>query len=331
MRKIRESHAVRPWGGGGYYIEHNVEKDINGSAAWVDYKAQQELREYDEVITLQFPRRDLQGNIVIYQGDEEANVGAEKIADFVEFKLSNVEKSMTSKLGLGVWGDGSGSQLHGLPAILDLGGQFLADGVTANPSYGTFAASSYGGTSRTTTDGSGNEWFKPKVGPAFTVDNRDGTTDTYGPFNTAEALSIEGGTDGGIETLYFATCDNGGYDAGDLIITTLDLYKELHAQLSALGVVTPADKVVDLGFPEAFYFHKAGVTYDTRCPTGAVILLNTQYLDLRPYKGYQDTFKARPKAQLDAIGVQGEVVLFNWTGNMLCTQPRRQGALTGKT
>jgi hypothetical protein len=217
---------------------------------------------------------------------------------------------------------------HGIPAMLGLGGMFLADGKTINGNYGTFAANSYMGIDRSDAT---KAWWMARVGPQYTVDNGDGTTDTFGPFNTVEALSLEAGADGGVQRLYFGCCDNGGFDGPDLCITTLALYEKLHSFLSAMGQVQSDAKLVDLGFPENFKYRGATVVWDMRCPAGTLIFLNTKYIKIRPWAGYDEKFQKSSVTSLAPLGVDGYTMLMRWSGNFQCTRPGRIGALTGKS
>jgi hypothetical protein len=328
MAKIIEAKASRPWGGGGYNLEANIEKSINTSFGWADYKAQQALVENDPILTGTLPAKYIQGNMTWFKADETANVGPEKIADFVNTKVENAIASAKNALGLGIWQDGSGTMPHGLPAMLSMGGMFQSDGKTSNPNYGVFSANSYMGIDRSQ---STNAFWMPRVGTSYTVDNGDGTIDTFGPYNTVEPLSLEAGNDGGVQKLYFDCCDNGGFDAPDLVITTLANYNKLHSFMSSLGQVQANQEMVDLGFPENFRYHAATVVWDMRCPANTLIFLNTKYVKIRPWAGYDEKFQTGQAESLAAIGVQGSTMLMEWAGNFQCTRPGRIGALSGKS
>jgi len=328
--EMERTNTFQPWGGGGYNLEFVIKSGKNQTFDWDDYKTPQVLTESDTNQVASLNTKYISGNVTWYKRDEIANQGKERVYNFVEDKKSEAVDSAKEKLGLGLWQDGSGSLPHGIPAVLAIGGMLTA-GKTANANYGTFGANTYATIDRSV---AANSFFMPRSGPAYTVDYKNGApVVTYGPYNTAEALVLQGGTDGGIETLFQDCCNNGGGEAPNMAITTKALYNKILAQLRAKVQIQEGgnQRMVDAGFPNHFVYNGCTVVWDQNAPTGLWAFLNTTYFNVRPIAGYDKQFVADETVKLGAVGVDGYTILMTWAGNFQCTVPGRQGALTGKT
>jgi hypothetical protein len=328
MWEMMRTNAFIPWGSGGYNLEFALRTGKNTTFAWGDYKTQQTLKEQDNNQIATLPTKYINGNITWYQRDEDANVGKERVYNFVQELFDGGKESAKEQFGISIWQDGSGDLPHGIMAVLGLGGMLLADGVTANPNYGVYGANTYATIDRSV---AANSWFRARSGPAYTVNYQNGAPAVpYGTYNTSEKLVVTGGTDGGTQTLWQNCCNNGGGDAPNLGVTTQLLYNDILSQLQSKVQIQQNQKMVDAGFPNNFVYNGTTVLWDENAPTGMFAFLNTKHLNIRPIKGYDQKFQSSDVTDLAAVGSRGYTVLMNWAGNYQCTQPRKQGALTGK-
>jgi len=300
-----------PWTEGGYNIETNISVNLNDTVAARDYKTEINLKEQNPLRTVSLPVKIVNGSLVWYKHDEDANSSKAKVVGYVTDLIDNLTESLRQEMALQYWEDGTGVNWDGLGAI-----------ISATNTYMTM--------NRSTT---GNEYWKAKTGAQFTV-SIGGVSRTFGPFNTAEPLLIRGGTDGGIEGLYTACCDNGGADGPDLIITTEALYRRLFALVAAdsSSTVLYSQKMADLDYPENIQYKGATITWDTNCPSGGVYALNSKYIKNRPYttSGSNGLYKS-PIAERIANGSLSKVMIIEKKGNLTCRRPGKCGALTGKT
>lgn len=312
---LKAGGKVKPWEGGGENIEFNVSIDLSDRFAARDYKTKLEFKEQDPIRVLELGRRFINGSVIWYEAQEEANKGKYKIFDFVNTLVENAKASASDVWSLEMWQDGSGEHIHGLPAIVD-------------------SDNTYAGINRAT---AGNEWWKAKEGAQFTQTLPNGQSRTYGPYNTAEAFVLSGGTDGGLLKIYNDCCLNGGTDGPDFAITSEALWNKLWNLIGAERV-RYNEKMVELGYPENIQFRGMTIVWDRNCGAVAgtpddttMYLLNTKYMELKPYVEYSTGFKATETFDLHSEGLFAKGKLMQWCGNLLSTKPQRMGRLTGKT
>jgi hypothetical protein len=301
---LKANDRVLVWEGGGENIEQNIVIGKNDTFGARDYKEQLQFKETNPVRTVEIPSRFINGSITWYEAQEESNVGKFKIIDFVNTLIDNGEQSMSDVVGLEFWQDGTGEHLHGLGAILSATNTYM----TINRALAA------------------NVYWRAKTGAQFV--GMDGVT--YGPFNTAEPLVIEGGTDGGIRGVYNACCDNGGTDGPDFAITTEGLYNKIVSLIGAERV-RYNEKMAQIGYPENIQYKGMTIVWDRNCPAGEFGAVNSKYCKLRPYVGYSTTVKKTPPVSLRPLGLLAKSVIIQWRGNLVCVKPMRCGKLTAKT
>lgn len=303
-----------PWEQGGENIEVILATDWIDTFAARDYKTPLDFKEQDPLEVVEIPSRWINGHIMWYNAQEEANVGNKaKIIDFVNALIDRAQKSAKTAFALEMWQGGTGEHLHGLPAILS-------------------ASNTYMGKDRST---AANAYWRAKTGASFTITWPDGTTQATVACNTATTLEMEGAES--LTTLYDDLTDNGGTDGPDFGITGPALYRRLIILARDLGIEYKSEKMMEIGFPDHLAFRGAPIVWDRNC--GAVagtpdattfIFLNSNHLVLRPYVGYSETFKASSVQDLQPTGVLGKAMIMQWHGNIVCTQPGKQGMLTNK-
>jgi hypothetical protein len=309
--KARESGGgiVKSWETAGENIEFVIKTQANNTFRSVDYKDKSQFTEQDLIRTIQMPRKFLRGEMMLYEAQQEANQGKTKIVDLAELWRKDAIEAGQDLLARELEEDGTGTHLTGIPAILSATNEYL----TIN---------------RAT---AGNEWWKAKTGAQFTVTYNGGRTRTFGPYNTAEKLVVDGGTDGGIARLYDDLCDNGGKNGPDFARTTRDLYYKLKADLDARKMLYIDQKMVDLGFPENIQYRGMTIFWDNECTAGEFEMWKTRYLQIKPYYGYDMGFKATNWLDLRPQGIMADAMIFQWSGEIAHVMPGRCGKLTGKT
>jgi len=313
IKAIKQKGGVKPWTAGGEKIEEIVKKGRNATIAARDYKTPIPVEESDPTKMVSIGRRYVNGSMIIYKAQIEANSSSKtRIFDLVEFYLNDLKDSLKRGVALELWSDGTQQSLSGLPAIIS-------------------ASNTYMDVDRSII---GNEWWRAKTGAAFTWDGY-----TFGPWNTAEPLVLIGGTDGGLSKGYDDCTDNGGTDFPDIIATSYPMFTKLKALFeSNKMVIQQNEKMRDLGYPDNFQYRGAAIVWDRNCTLDGtwtdnpVIFINTDYLKIRPYMEYAKDIYVGPPVDLFAKeGVLGWKRPVQWGGNFTCTKPGSCGALTGKT
>lgn len=312
---LKKGKRIKVWDGGGENIESIIKTGQNDRFAARDYKTQLTFAEQDPLEVVEIPSRFINGSIMWFEAQEESNVGKTKIIDFANALIDDGATSAADRMALEFWEDGATEHLHGLPAIIS-------------------AANTYQGILRTT---AGHEFWRAKTGAAFTITFPNGMTQVCGPYGTAEPLVLSGGTDGGVNKLYNDLCENGGTDGPDFAITSETLYNKLWDLVGAERV-RYNEKFAEIGYPENIAFKGMTIVWDRNCGLAAhtpdattFIMLNSKYLALRPYVGYNETFKRTPVTYLHALGLFAKTIMMQWRGNLASNRPGKMGALSLKT
>lgn len=315
---IKDKNGIYVWEGGGDKIETNIETRPNNTFGAADHKQAQVLKEQNPLQTVSVGCKFIDGNITWYDFDETANVGPFKVKDFIKTLYDSAESSAMQAIAMEIWQDGTGVHLDGLPAILGYDNTYM-------------------GIDRSV---AANAYWRPKSGTAFTMSvdygNGNVVSRSFGPYNTAIGLTLEG--DESLGSIYNDCCDNGGTDAPDFGCTSEKLYRKLVAMAKAQSMDVRNERMSQLGFPENLQYRNAAIVWDRNCGAVAgtpddttLILLNSKYIKLRPYAGYDSTFKATPVTPLYGDGVQGKTRLMRWCGNLQAIKPQRLGMLTNKS
>ncbi len=142
-----------------------------------------------------------------------------------------------------------------------------------------------------------------------------------------EAYTLNGGAAGGLRAMYDSCTAGGGDDEPDIIVTTNALWRKHVAILGPQQRFENA-KLAEAGFRNLMH-DNAPITWDANCPTGYMYVLNSKHLKLRPDSMCAHEFVKRERHPKD--NQWATTILMLWVGNMVCTNPRMQGVMTGKS
>lgn len=315
---LRNKGKITPWEGG-ENIEVIISIAKNNTVGARDYKTPVPLREQDPLRTVSIGSRIINGSLVIYEAQRETNVGKQQVVNLVTTLLDNAKESLADALALEMWQDGSGEHLHGLGAIFSRTNTYMGIDRTGTGYAGT---------------GISNNWWWPKMGQQYTH-ALNGFT--FGPFDTAETLQIEGGTDGGIRALYNACCLNGGTGGPDLAIMPEHLWNEL-ARLIGGERLRYNEQMAQIGYPENIMYRKCTFVWDRNCNdtnitggSSSVFMINTDFVEIMPLSAYANGPRITEPQPMTTEGLDATVRLLVWRGNLICTAPSRCGVLSNKT
>jgi hypothetical protein len=140
--------------------------------------------------------------------------------------------------------------------------------------------------------------------------------------------SYEENTAGALSLLQMATAYNSvsvGNDHPDVILTTQTLFEKYESLLEPRMRYTDT-KTADSGF-QNLLFKSAPIMYDVHAPVGTMFFLNSKYLKLVGHtdKWFAQTDFVRPENQ------DARFALIMCYGNLVCSNRKKQGKLTGKT
>lgn len=309
--KLKAEGRVKPWEGG-EQIECIVNIGKNTTIDARDYKTPVPIAESDTLRTVAIDSRIINGSVVIYQAQKETNKGKGKVIDFMNELVSNAKTSFADAMALQAWEDGTGENQHGIAAIFSRTNTYMGIDRTGTGYAGT---------------GIANNWWWPKMGAQYThaLNGR-----TYGPYETAGALTITGGTDGGLRQLYNDCCRNGGTDGPDLGFMPENLYNKIVDLIGAERIRTN-EKMAQIGYPENFVYGNCTFVWDANCPSASVYMLNTKYIEIKPLSEYAKGVRITEKHSLVPQGLDAEMQMLIWRGNFVCKRPQSCGVLTAKT
>lgn len=140
--------------------------------------------------------------------------------------------------------------------------------------------------------------------------------------------SYEENTAGALTLLQMATAYNSvsvGNDHPDLILTTQTLFEKYESLLQPQLRYTDT-KTAEAGF-QNLLFKGAPIMYDVHAPAGTMYFINSKYLKLVGHsdKWFAQTEFVRPENQ------DARFALIMCYGNLVCSNRKKQGKLTGKT
>jgi hypothetical protein len=140
--------------------------------------------------------------------------------------------------------------------------------------------------------------------------------------------SYEENTAGALTLLQMATAYNSvsvGNDHPDLILTTQTLFEKYESLLQPQLRYTDT-KTAEAGF-QNLLFKGAPIMYDVHAPAGTMFFINSKYLKLVGHsdKWFAQTDFVRPENQ------DARFALIMCYGNLVCSNRKKQGKLTGKT
>ena len=116
-----------------------------------------------------------------------------------------------------------------------------------------------------------------------------------------------------------------GSDHPDVILTTQTLFEKYESLLTP-NLRYADTKTADAGF-QNLLFKATPIMYDTACTAGVVYFLNSKYLKLVGHtdKWFSQTDFVRPE------NTDARYALIMCYGNLVCSNRKKQGKLTGKT
>jgi len=275
---------------GGTYIEEIIEYDDNTSAQWIGRGGSVSIGEVDPLTISRWNWRTLTGQVVRLWDDEMKNSGKEQIIRYVNAKISNLRNSISNKLEVALFADGSDTNsIDGLDNIV---AEAPATGTVANINRANYS------------------WW------------RNNFYDFNGAGDTISVhllkRMVKGWNDCGV---YGTELDR----FPNITVTTQALYESYEEEARELGQVTFNAKknMVDLSFGDLM-FKGNPITWSPSCKSGSIYLLNTNYL-----RWVADSRANMQMGKwLDIVNQPGDVVSHTMLkGNLVCSRPRAQKVL----
>lgn len=285
---------------GGRMIDHEVEMDVNPTVGLRNAKSTVPVQEYEPFRVIAFPWSNVNGSLTIYDEDARINRGPAALANHAELLVSNTQRSLKESMASLIFSDGSTGIVAGDPPFLG-----LAAMCSASNSYAWVynRDNSQSALNRST---AGNEWWQAIVN------------------SNSAAISMEG-TNGirhqiGLQTLGIRDVKV------DLGVTTQSLYEALIAQYS------PNERYIDTELAKVLTNISIDGTrfcWDTYCTASALYLLSTQFIEFSVDSQCKGGFKLGDWVRQDPT--PSAVRLIGVQGQLTCTTPRHQGAMTALT
>ena len=117
------------------------------------------------------------------------------------------------------------------------------------------------------------------------------------------------------------TIDN---DSPDMIVVPQVIFDAYETSLQPSKRFEGDATLADAGF-QTLKFKGATVVVDSHCPAGHMVFLNTKYLDFKVHSKRNFSFENFMKP----INQDARVAKIFWMGQLVCTNPRMQGAIVG--
>jgi len=235
--------------------------------------------------------------------EESLNDGPERVIDLLEAKVKNAEKSIKDMFGTQLYSDNDGTTV-------------TTSGASANGFIGlqhVIAADRALGGITSVASPAAYQWWNANVSanaPALTYANMVLSS------NAAYVHKI-------IRDMYGqCTVDN---DVPTLIVTTqvvFDAYEETLAAQKRFGASSKS--LADAGFQNLMY-RGTPIVVDDHCPDGMMFFLNEKYLQFRHHRKRNFTFEGFQKP----VNQDAAVAKILWLGALTCSNPSRQGIITG--
>tara|TARA_Y100001963_G_scaffold157872_1_gene255487 strand:- start:4093 stop:5214 length:1122 start_codon:yes stop_codon:yes gene_type:complete len=279
---------------------------------------------------------------ITISGEEELkNSGDSQVLSLLKSKMKNAEKSLkdlfgsklfanaapganeiTSLLGSGVADDVDCTTATAIAACVDAaehdGSTHHAGGNVDNciigydRSLGGINSDTYAWWDAKFASGAYNT-ATPPVGGQAGASTFNGITAT----NNGVALLVKKMTQ-----MYGAlTIDN---DSPDMIVVPQVIFDAYETSLQPSKRFEGDATLADAGF-QTLKFKGATVVVDSHCPAGHMVFLNTKYLDFKVHSKRNFSFENFMKP----INQDARVAKIFWMGQLVCTNPRMQGAIVG--
>jgi hypothetical protein len=285
---LNKLYAKKKTYDGGLFITEPIMKSRGNGGS---YTGAQVLTPTDKEIieTAVFNPAHYEVDITMSYTDDLANRGSAAKFDLMAAKYQNAISTMRYYLTYGIFGTGVTSTYGNAP-IVGLQAA-VSNAPTSDPSAGA-----YGGISR----GSGDAY-------AFWRNQVD-TAATVGVITMALLQALWG------------ACSDGN-EHPDIIVCTQAIYDQIWYYADArqrLG----NEEAAKLGYT-SIDFNGVPIIVDKDCATGDLYMLNTDYIYLKVHK--DDDMAATPFLQPTTQLVK--VKYITWTGQLVCSNPRRQARL----
>lgn len=224
--------------------------------------------------------------------DEMMNTGPDGIVDLIETRMSNAESSLKYLFTTKMFAAANANAATEITSLNDI--------VAADPTIGI------GGI-----DSSDYSWWAPFTALAS------------GAANLSELRTV---TDEDHLLLDMATQFRGaadGSDTPDLLVTTDDVMSAYESIVGAQARWEGNGRLADAGWT-VFRYKGAEMVSDKECTAGMLYFLNTRYLYFKVHP--QRNFSFAPF--LENRNQDAKVARIYWMGQFVCSQRRRQTALT---
>jgi hypothetical protein len=178
-----------------------------------------------------------------------------------------------------------------------------------------------------TSDGTGNSG-KDWLGLKALVANSANTVGNINSSTYSWWANYHEGSAGALTVAAMGTAYNTvseGNDQPGFILTTQTLYEKYESLLQP-NIRYESTEMADAGFI-SLMFKKAPVMFDRYVPTGYMYFLNPRYLKLI---GHRDRW-FKPTKFKEPVNQDIRVAQIYLMGQMICTNRKRQGLLTGRT
>jgi len=241
---------------------------------------------------------------IVLDGISKAkNSSTAKVLDHVKTSMEEAETDIKDMMSDDLYGDGTGNggkDMTGLIAVADAG---------AN-------VASYGGISRST-----DTWAQGNY------------TASVGSLALSDLATMYDSCKSGKEVPTLMVTDETVWSAYEGLLTPTIRHNAQMEGYAKMGKEGGAKRGAGQGFNTIFY-RGTPVVADEYCTSGYLYFLNENFLDFKylPHaknptdkQGFSVTDFKEPTNQ------DGEVAHLLWYGNLICSQPRRQGVLRGVT
>jgi len=286
--RLKEKGRIRPWSGGRKIVEELYYAE-NSTFQWYNGYDQVNVSPSDVISAAEYSLKQCAVAVTISGEEMLQNTGEEAFIDLLEARIENAEATMTNKMSVGVYSDGTGDggkQLGGLQLI-------VAD--TNTNTVGGISGSTY-------------SFWRNNVYDFSDLSITPSSTTIQAAMNSMWLDCVR------------------GTDRPDLIVADDTYFGYYWASLQSIQRITDA-KLGQAGF-QTLKFMDADVVYDGGyggdCPSSHMYFLNTKHLSLRPHKdrNMKQIGGDRAPVNQDAI-----VKLIGWAGALTCRCRFLQGVI----
>jgi hypothetical protein len=257
------------------------------------------VEQYPFLNKVQFPWSHISGSVVSMDEDRRVNRDPHLVKSYVNTMVQNTEESFTEYITGLMYSDGTavdGEVFYGLLAMIDdnnIYGRIMQEDETFIDLDRSNAAYS---------------WWRSQCQA------------NVGPFKVE-------GVDGVRHMLL--KCRNGNRKkTTDVILCNEDIWLAWVAKYGAQQPLTDPE-LAKIGF-ENIQFGKTKVFYDEDCPSGTILYINSDEMELQPDTENSTKFKQSNWKDLPG-GLPGQYKRLGWTGQLTCMKPRYFGKMEGVT